>query len=85
MIEVMLSNFPRHINIEDKLIFIGADSSNGFWKRIGFTKNRHSKRKSDRGYELVMPFKKLLEYVYKSKGSKKNKKNKSKKKKRFRS
>ncbi len=74
MIEIMISNFPRHVNLKDKLIFIGADSSNGFWERIGFTKNRHSKRKTNKsrsGYELVMPFKKLLKYVEEGKGLKK--------------
>lgn len=46
------------------LIYVGADSSNGFWEAVGFKPNLYydTKGREESGYELVIEFGKLLEW-----------------------
>jgi len=74
-------------------IFIGADSSNGFWKRIGFVDNRAYRPESSassRGYELSSTLGTLSKYalggqIFHLSGGKKNKKSRRYKSRRYKS
>jgi hypothetical protein len=69
MIKYLLENIRKNSNIkdlDDRLVFIGADSSEGFWEKIGFMKNPYiddGTKEQGRGFELVTTFKTLEDFV----------------------
>ena len=67
--KLMIKLLCEKINFEPTtLIYVGADSSNGFWEAVGFKPNPYydTQGREESGYELVIEFGKLMEWSKRS-------------------